>query len=85
MHKDPEALLTRLLERIAPEVDLHTIDRDEPFQNAAELNSMDFLALMGLLYAEAGIEVPERDYPKVASIAGFVAYVRAAESMDRTS
>ena len=85
MHEDPEALFTRLLRRIAPEVDLHTIDRREPFQGAADLDSMDFLTLMESLYAETGIEVPERDYPKVASIDGFVAYVRAAESMARTS
>jgi acyl carrier protein len=85
MHEDPEALLARLLRRIAPEIDLHTIHRDEPLQDAADLDSMDFLTLMASLYAETGIDVPERDYPKVASIDGFVSYVRAAESMDRTS
>ena len=83
MHDDPYALLARLLHRIAPEVDLAEVDRGEPLQDAADLDSMDFLNLMAALYAETGIEVPERDYPQVASVDGFVAYVRAAEPVGR--
>jgi acyl carrier protein len=78
MLEDPYALLVRLLHKIAPEVDLDEVDRAEPLQDAADLDSMDFLNLMSALYTETGIEVPERDYPSVASIDGFVAYVGAA-------
>jgi acyl carrier protein len=79
MANDPHALLARLLHRIAPEVDLDDIDGAEPLQDAADLDSMDFLNLISALYAETGIEIPERDYSKVASIDGFVAYVQAAK------
>ncbi len=79
MHDDPYDLLVRLLHRIAPEVDLDTIDRAQPLQEAADLDSMDFLNLMAGLYSETGIEVPERDYPAVASIDGFVSYVGVAQ------
>jgi acyl carrier protein len=78
MHEDPYALLVRLLHRIAPEVDLDGVDRAAPLQDAAALDSMDFLALMSALYAETAIDVPERDYPLVASVDGFVAYIGAA-------
>ena len=83
MHEDPHALLARLLHRIAPEVDLDQVDPAEPLQDAADLDSMDFLSLMAALYAETGIDVPERDYPAVASVDGFVAYVASAASVDR--
>ena len=71
--------------RIAPEVDLDVVDRTRPLQEAADLDSMDFLNLMTALYAETGIEVPERDYPAVASIDGFVAYVEAAPAAERAA
>jgi len=81
MHDDPFDLLVRLLHRIAPEVDLAAVDRAEPLQDAADLDSMDFLNLMSGLYTETGIEVPERDYPAVASVEGFVTYVGAAQAV----
>lgn len=79
MREDPYALLVRLLHQIAPEVDLDAIDRAEPLHDAADLDSMDFLNLMSALYVETGVEVPERDYPSVASVDGFVAYVGARD------
>jgi acyl carrier protein len=78
MHDDPYDLLARLLHRIAPEVDLDAVDCAQPLQDVADLDSMDFLNLMSGLYDETGIEVPERDYPAVASVDGFVSYVGRA-------
>ena len=75
MPEDAHALLVRLLAQIAPEVDLELVDRDEPLQRAAELDSMDFINLIAALFTETGIDVPERDYPQLASVAGFVGYV----------
>jgi acyl carrier protein len=77
---DARALLGRLLHGVAPEVDLDEIDPAEPLQEAAELDSMDFLNLVTALYDETGIDVPERDYPLIATIDGFVAHVRAASA-----
>jgi acyl carrier protein len=77
MPEDPYALLTRLLQRIAPEIDLDSVDRSEPLQDAAGLDSMGFLNLIAALYEETGIEVPERDFPALASVDGFVDYVDA--------
>jgi acyl carrier protein len=75
---DARALLARLLHGVAPEVDLDGIDPAAPLQEAAELDSMDFLNLVTTLYDETGIDVPERDYPVIATIDGFVAYAAAA-------
>lgn len=77
---DARALLVRLLHGVAPDVDLDEIDPSEPFQEAAQLDSMHFLNLVTALYDETGIDVPERDYPLIATIDGFVVYVTAASA-----
>ena len=79
---DARALLARLLRGIAPEIDLDEIDPATPLPEAAELDSMDSLNLVNALYDETGIDVPERDYPLIATIDGFVAYVTAAGAPD---
>jgi acyl carrier protein len=79
---DARALLARLFHGVAPEIDLDQIDPAEALQEAAELDSMDFLNLVTALYDETGIDVPERDYPLIATIDGFVAYVTAASAKE---
>jgi acyl carrier protein len=74
---DARALLARLVRGIAPEIDLDEVDPAAPLQETAELDSMDFLNLVNALYDETGIDVPERDYPLIATIDGFVAYIAA--------
>jgi acyl carrier protein len=78
--EDPRALLGRLLSRIAPEVDLDEVDPAAPLQEALDLDSMDFLNLVTALHEATGIEVPERDYPLLATLDGWVAYVEAARA-----
>jgi acyl carrier protein len=75
---EAHALLGRLLHGIAPDVDLTDADPHALLQEALDLDSMDFLNLVTALHEETGIDVPERDYPQLASIDGFVAYVTAA-------
>lgn len=75
---DAHALTGRLIHRIAPEVNLGEVDCDAPLQEAMDLDSMDFLNLVTALHEETGIDVPERDYPRLSTLGGFVAYVAAA-------
>jgi acyl carrier protein len=70
-------LLARLLQRIAPEVDLATVDPAAALTDEADLDSMDFLNLVTALHGETGIEVPERDYPLIQTVDAFVAYITA--------
>jgi acyl carrier protein len=74
---DARALLARLLHGIAPEIDLADADPHALLQETLDLDSMDFLNLVTALHDETGIEVPERDYPKLATIDGFIAYITA--------
>ena len=75
---DALALLTRLLRRIAPEVDPADLVPGALLQEEFDLDSMDFLNLVTALHDEAGVDVPERDYPRLATVGGFVEYVAAA-------
>jgi acyl carrier protein len=75
---DAHALLARLLHRIAPEVELDDLDPEALLQEEADLDSMDFLNLVTALSEESGIEVPERDYPALATLTGFEEYLVAA-------
>jgi acyl carrier protein len=77
---DARALLAQLLHRIAPEVDLDEVDDGALLQDEMDLDSMDFLNLVTALHDATGIEVPERDYPSLSTVGGFVAYVVAAGS-----
>ena len=79
---DARTLLARLLHGVAPEIDLDQIDPAAPLQEAAELDSMDFLNLVTALYEATGIDIPERDYPLIATIDGFVTYVTAASTTE---
>ena len=71
---DAHALLARLLGRIAPEADLDGVDPDAPFQEALDLDSMDFLNLVSAVEEDTGRSVPERDYPSLSTVSGFITY-----------
>ncbi|HVV36121.1 MAG TPA: acyl carrier protein [Acidimicrobiales bacterium] len=75
---EARALLEQLLQRIAPELDLSEVEPDTPLQDTFDLDSMDFLQLITDLHERTGIDVPERDYPKLGTIDGFVRYLVAA-------
>jgi acyl carrier protein len=72
---DPHVVLATVLHRVAPDVDLDDIDPDDLIQEAADLDSMDFLNMMTALHELTGIDVPERDYPQLATIAAAERYI----------
>jgi acyl carrier protein len=65
----------RILGGIAPEADLAQIKPQVSFREQLDIDSMDFLNFAIGLNKELGVEVPEADYPKVASLDGCVEYV----------
>jgi acyl carrier protein len=67
--------ISEVLHRIAPEVDIEEIDPDGELQDEMDLDSMDFLNFVVGLHERTGIEIPERDYPEVASLNGCLAYL----------
>lgn len=69
-----EAVL-EILENIAPEEDLGQLRDDKTFREQLELDSMDFLDIVMELRKRYRIQVPEDDYPHLASMESAVAYL----------
>jgi acyl carrier protein len=77
---DPSAIeraVRAALAEIAPEVGADSIDADADFHDDLGLDSMDALNLAIALHEATGVDVPERDYPQITSIASCVGYLRA--------
>ena len=63
------------LGEVAPEADLAHLDHGADLREALEIDSMDFLNLAIAVHAATGIEVPEADYPKLASLDAWISYL----------
>ena len=69
------ATVLRVLGDIAPEADLSALKGDVPFRDQLDLDSMDLLNVAVGLHAALGVEIPEADYSRVATLDGCVAYL----------
>ncbi len=55
------------LTRIAPDIDPATVGPDAHLQRDLEIDSMDFLNLVTALHMRLGVDIPEADYPQIAT------------------
>jgi acyl carrier protein len=62
----------RLLGDIAPEADLHALKPHVSFRDQLDIDSMDFLNFVIMIHKTFGVEIPEADYPKFATLTGCV-------------
>jgi acyl carrier protein len=69
-----EAVL-KALTSVAPEIDPASLDPDQAFRGEFDLDSMDFLNFVIALHARLGVDVPEADYAKLATLNGAVDYL----------
>lgn len=73
-----DAILASLSE-VAPEADLAGLEPDVPLAEQLDLDSIDFLSAIVALDERTGVEVPERDYPRLATLGDAVSYLVRAE------
>ncbi len=73
-------LMRSVLRQIAPEADLDDVEPDEGIREALDLDSIDFLNFVIGIHDRTGIEIPERDYPELATLGGCVDYLIAARA-----
>ncbi|HET9212843.1 MAG TPA: acyl carrier protein [Thermoanaerobaculia bacterium] len=66
-----------VLGEIAPEADPAAVNPAESLRDQLDLDSMDFLNFVIALHKRLGVEIPEADYPKLASVDGAVSYLAA--------
>jgi acyl carrier protein len=75
--EDIHARVVRHLGRLAPEADLKQLDANVGLREQLDLDSIDFLNFIIALHKELQIDVPESDYPKLATLRGCVDYLAA--------
>lgn len=69
--------ITAALATVAPEADLSTVDPRQPLRAQLDLDSMDFLRLLAAIKARIGVDVPESDYGRIATLEALEAYLTA--------
>jgi acyl carrier protein len=72
---DITAVLIDELGRIAPETDASELDPAADLREALDIDSMDFLNLVTALSQRLAIDIPEVDYPRLATLAAAVDYL----------
>ena len=78
MTRDEIANLVRgALTSVAPEAESQPLDPDAEFRDQMDLDSMDFLNFVIALHEATGVDIPERDYPQLASLNGCTDYLAA--------
>ncbi len=75
---DIRGVVLRVLGSIAPEADLQSLQPDVGFREQLDVDSMDFLNFMIALHKELQVDIPEKDYPKLATLRGCVDYLTTA-------
>jgi acyl carrier protein len=71
------AVVLRALGDVAPEADLSRLDPRVSFRDQLDLDSMDVLNFVTALHDALGVDVPESEYAKLATLEGAVEYLAA--------
>lgn len=77
---DMRGVVIDAIAQVAPEIDTSAIDAAGNLQEQLDLDSMDFLNVVVAIHQRTGIEIPERDYPKLATLDGAISYLAAAQA-----
>jgi acyl carrier protein len=67
--------VVQALTSVAPEIDPQRLPADIAFRHEFDLDSMDFLNFVIALHSRLGIDVPESDYVKLATLNGAIDYL----------
>ncbi|MCA9184988.1 MAG: acyl carrier protein [Pirellulaceae bacterium] len=72
---DIREVVLDILADIAPDEDLSQLQDDVAFRDQLELDSMDFLDIVMELRKRYRVQIPEEDYPQLASMASTTSYL----------
>ncbi|WP_083100410.1 acyl carrier protein [Pseudophaeobacter leonis] len=64
------------LTKVAPDIAPSDVGDGDHLQDDLELDSMDFLNLVSALHKRLGVDIPEIDYPKIATLTLAIAYLK---------
>ncbi len=72
---DVRQIVIDIISDIAPDEDVTNLDDKKTLREQLDLDSMDFLDIVMELRKRHKVEVPQEDYPKLASLESCVAYL----------
>ncbi len=73
-------VVLRTLGTIAPEADLGRLNPEAGLRDQLDIDSVDFLNFVIALHKELHVDIPEKDYPKLATLRGCVEYLTALQA-----
>ena len=73
--EEVKQIVLDIIASIAPDEDLSDLKDEQPLRDQLDLDSMDFLDIVMELRKQHKIEVPEADYPQLASLQSCADYL----------
>lgn len=77
MTGDLKAIILETLGEVAPEIDISAVDPAIELREQFDLDSMDMLNFVIGLHERLGVDIPEADYPQLATLEGAVRYLES--------
>jgi acyl carrier protein len=71
------AAIVATLQGIAPELEAGELQPDRLLREQVDLDSMDWLNFLVAVHERFGVDIPEADYARLATLDAIVDYVRA--------
>jgi acyl carrier protein len=68
-------LILEIIEDIDEDVEFDGLDPDQPLRDQLDLDSMDFLDIVMELRKRYGLQIPEEEYPELATLTSCVNYL----------
>ena len=75
MPAEIRAVVLDILRDISPDEDLSQLEDQTSFRDQMDLDSMDFLDIVMELRKRYRVQIPEEDYPQLASMESTVRYL----------
>jgi acyl carrier protein len=75
--QEARGLVLDVLQEVAPDIQADALTPDTHLQEDLDLDSMDFMNFVAGLSERTGLEVPERDYARLSTIAACTEYLTA--------
>lgn len=65
------------LTAVAPDITAADVGPNDHLQKDLDIDSMDFLNLVAALHKRLGVDIPEVDYPQIATLMLAVGYLKS--------
>lgn len=74
--EDLQRQVKAALYAIAPDLEGEPLDPERRYRDQFEFDSMDLFRYVSQLHRLTGADIPERDYARLETLAGAIAYLR---------